>query len=365
MQLDENPISKKYREYSLKLHIGRLKEIRTRGSNRIDNTSPKTIDLLLQKKQRKEFIKKEKINDIEKDNKKLIEILTEISLGKRESITQKMIHSTKDTPNPKSLNNTFRKKEALRIIEDNEALIRRIQKTTAELSLQKLNKEWAIVSKYKSTISRKTPRYGSAEVVTSHLLPPIHGSAHEVGNFNDKSQRHDVNNNHIEASPPKSSRNNTNVCKKSKKKRTSPNKALSVSNDGSNKPEELVESEPKIVNESSGHYTQGNLESGDESKTFEKIEKNQILDSKPSFDDLEKNQSVKEIKDTQEHQKALDEIQGIDFYEENNISAEVYLDNNEKNKFLDNTTSIIDENESEHLIVLESESKEDQIVNIE
>ena len=173
--IEEKLTTKWYRDYSHKLHMQRLKDIKTHGSKRIDNSAPKTKESIPLQKQAKEFLRKEQVSSIAKKNIKLLQILTEISEGKRETVTQRILNSTKEAPTLKSLNINVRKKEARRIDEDNEAFIRRLNGRTAELSFKKFEEDWVVLSKYKDSISKKNYRYGSSQLSTR--LPRIENAS--------------------------------------------------------------------------------------------------------------------------------------------------------------------------------------------
>jgi hypothetical protein len=96
--IEEKLTTKWYRDYSHKLHMQRLKDIKTHGSKRIDNSAPKTKESIPLQKQAKEFLRKEQVSSIAKKNIKLLQILTEISEGKRETVTQRILNSTKEAP---------------------------------------------------------------------------------------------------------------------------------------------------------------------------------------------------------------------------------------------------------------------------
>lgn len=171
---EENNSERRYRDYSLRLHMQRLSQIKSRGSHRIDNSCPKTSEMILPQKQGQAYLKKAKKQDICKENGKFSEILGEISAGKRESVTQKILNSAKDGKNfKKSLNLSVRKKKAVRITEENEVFLKRIKQVPGDLSLEKLNKDWEMIGKYKNIIQRKTPRYSSSSFVQTVYLPPL------------------------------------------------------------------------------------------------------------------------------------------------------------------------------------------------
>ena len=162
--LEEKLTTKWYRDYSHKLHMQRLKEIKSHASKRIDNSAPRTKEKFLYQKQGKDFLEKEKKKSITKNNQQLLKILTEITAGKRETVTQKILSSSQNTPTVKSLNITVRKKEARRIDEDNEALVRRLNEKSTELSAKRFNDEWELITKYRESISKKTNRHGASHL---------------------------------------------------------------------------------------------------------------------------------------------------------------------------------------------------------
>lgn len=169
--LEEKLTTKWYRDYSHKLHIQRLQEIKSHASKRIDNSVPKTKDTIAPQKQGKEFLKKEKKKSITKNNQQLLKILTEITAGKRETTTQKILNSTRDAPLMKSLNKTVRKKEARRIDEDNEEMVRRLNDKKPGVSFKKLQEEWSIMNRYRESISKRGYRNESSHLVSR--LPPM------------------------------------------------------------------------------------------------------------------------------------------------------------------------------------------------
>ena len=171
--LEENLLEKKFRDNSLKLHVKRLHDIKTRGSHRIDNSYPRTREIVTPQQQGKKFLRKESFKGIIKGNQKFYEILKEVSAGKRETITQRILHSINYEPSRKTLNSSVRKRKETEINEENEAMFKRIENASTVFSVNKFNKEWDITSKYKSTITRRTPRYGSSDFVQTCYLPPL------------------------------------------------------------------------------------------------------------------------------------------------------------------------------------------------
>jgi hypothetical protein len=174
LKSDDSPLTKRFRDYSLQLHARRLEEIKTRGSPGIDNSVPRTKEFMKPCNQCKAFRKQEQNKSIVKQNQNFTKILEEISAGKRESATLKILNSAKDeSQRNKSLNKERRRKEMRKITRDNEMFAKRIQDAAAEVSYRKLQEEWATVSKYKDSIVRKTPRYSSTEIVNTSVLPKI------------------------------------------------------------------------------------------------------------------------------------------------------------------------------------------------
>ncbi|OMJ78795.1 hypothetical protein SteCoe_21322 [Stentor coeruleus] len=130
-------------------HSERIKDIKKKYSNRIDNSTPSTR----RNNSSTNFLRLEKKSQIHKNNIKLLNSITEISKGKRVSSTQLILDSIESLPKPKSLNVQSRRQDAQRIITDNEAMARRLNKSSG-LSFKKFDKEWHDTVKYKKTISK-------------------------------------------------------------------------------------------------------------------------------------------------------------------------------------------------------------------
>ncbi|OMJ88696.1 hypothetical protein SteCoe_9316 [Stentor coeruleus] len=130
-------------------HSERIKDIKNKYSNRIDNSVPRTR----RNNSSTKFLRLEKKSQIHKNNVKLLNSIAEISKGKRASSTQLILNSIESLPKPKSLNVQSRRHEAQRIITDNESMARRLCNSSG-LSFKKLDKEWHNTVKYKKTISK-------------------------------------------------------------------------------------------------------------------------------------------------------------------------------------------------------------------
>ena len=153
--VDEKLTTRKFRLHSHNLHKQRLTEIKNKASTRINNSVPRTLKF--QQIKLSGFITqvKERKTNIQKENMKIYQIISKISSGKRGSSIQMILDSVKGQSQPKSLNLTSRKKEAQRIIDDNEALARRLNETNHGVSFSKFDEEWLNVTKYMKSISKK------------------------------------------------------------------------------------------------------------------------------------------------------------------------------------------------------------------
>ena len=154
--LDEKITSRWFWIKSQEQHNQRVKLLKSKISTRIDNVPPKIrrnshISI--------KFHQSESKKKIQEENIKLLNSLTDISSGKRASSMNLILSSTKDIPKPKSLIQPYRKQEAKRIINDNEALAKRLMRSRNGLSFKKLDAEWQNSERYKKTISKAKFRF--------------------------------------------------------------------------------------------------------------------------------------------------------------------------------------------------------------
>jgi Hemingway/CFA97 len=148
--LDEKLTARWFWSKSQSNHSKRLQDIKHKLSNRIDNSQPRTRSDHRPLK----FLEVERKTEIHKENLKLLGVLADVSCGKRSTSIQIILDSVKALPKPKSLNLSYRKQEAKRIINENEAFAKRLMKNKHELSFKRLDKEWHNSVKYKKTISK-------------------------------------------------------------------------------------------------------------------------------------------------------------------------------------------------------------------
>jgi len=132
-------------------HSDRLKQIKGKFSARIDNCAPR-ISRLPNAGPR--FLEQERKTDIQVKNDKILGILIDISRGRRSTSTGTILESALNLPRKKSLNVIARKKEVEKINNDNEAMARRLMRTTQGVSFKKLDEEWKATVKYKKSISK-------------------------------------------------------------------------------------------------------------------------------------------------------------------------------------------------------------------
>ena len=151
---DENLTTKWFWSKSQERHTNRLKEIHSKNSPRINNTQPQKFKHHQTAKPRSSYYGTLVETEIYNSNQKLLGMLTDISSGWRFSSTHVIIDSANNLPKPKSLNYEDRKQESQRIISDNEAIAKRLLRTTNSLSIQKLTEEYSAVLKYKNAISK-------------------------------------------------------------------------------------------------------------------------------------------------------------------------------------------------------------------
>ncbi|OMJ92464.1 hypothetical protein SteCoe_4806 [Stentor coeruleus] len=147
--LDEKLTNRWFWSKSQTRHTEKLKEIKKHNAGRIDNSAPKTR----RNNSTSKFLELEKKIEMNRNNIKLLSSLTDISSGKRATSTRLILNSIGTLPKPKSLNVQSRKKEAQRIITDNEAFARRLN-NSQNLSMKKLDKEWHDNKKYIKNVSK-------------------------------------------------------------------------------------------------------------------------------------------------------------------------------------------------------------------
>lgn len=181
---DEKLTSRVFRLYSHKLHKQRLVDIKSKLSTRINNSVPRTLKYQQIKRTGYMSQVKERKSNINRENEKIFQMITQISGGKRGSSIQYIIETTRQSPKPKSLNLPTRKKEAQRIIEENYALAQRLSESTRGVSFKKFDEDWSNTTRYLNSISKRNirklpkidelnkhlPSFASSEIGSKKLL---------------------------------------------------------------------------------------------------------------------------------------------------------------------------------------------------
>ena len=171
--VDEKLTTRVFRLYSHKMHKKRLIDIKSKASNRINNSVPRTLKY--QNIKRSGYVSqvKERISNIMRENQKNYRIMGDISAGRRGTSVHQILDSVRGIPQPKSLNLPSRKREAQRIIDDNEALAKRLNESNRGVSFQKFDDDWENVTKYMISISKKNIRKLPTLENYSRILPSI------------------------------------------------------------------------------------------------------------------------------------------------------------------------------------------------
>lgn len=149
--MDEKITSRWFWTKSQQRHSNRLKEIKKKASDRIDNSPPRVSRL---SNTGQKFLKQERKLEIQAKNDKILGILVDISRGRRSTSTGVILESASNLPRKKSLNSIIRKQQVVKINKDNEALAKRIFNTSRDLSFKQLDQEWKETVKYKKSISK-------------------------------------------------------------------------------------------------------------------------------------------------------------------------------------------------------------------
>ena len=154
---EENLECRRYRERSNRIHMKKLKDIKSRNFS----IEPSTTQFDLVNKRKNKF----KENEVNRQNMMLYDRLTKIS---------ERIQNKNQIKGPKSLNVSMRKKEAERIIQGNFEFVKRLAGKESIFSFKKLRREIEIQEKYKNTISRHNLHERLQKITDSELkLPPI------------------------------------------------------------------------------------------------------------------------------------------------------------------------------------------------
>jgi hypothetical protein len=174
--VETNPSTIRYREYTLQLHKRKLKEIQQQSTGRLTAPQGEMSKYLKAKPQPYHEMGKfhaERHAVIKRENQLLLDKLVEISQGKR-PVNSSNVSKILSAPQPKSLNINYRKKEAVRIAAENEALARRLMEKSPHLSKRRLDMQYENAVKYKKQISKSYLFRRRAKSKMS--LPPIEES---------------------------------------------------------------------------------------------------------------------------------------------------------------------------------------------
>lgn len=154
---EENLESRWYREHSIRIHMKRLNDIKSRNFS-IEHSPTRFYSVNRRKNRFKQ-------NEVVRENIMLYDKLTMISERK---------HNKNQVKGPKSLNISIRKKEADRIIQDNFEFVKRLTEKESIFSVRKLRKDFDEQEKYKNSISRHNLHERLRKITDSELrLPPI------------------------------------------------------------------------------------------------------------------------------------------------------------------------------------------------
>ena len=142
---DYAPTAKWYRNYSHSLHRKRLKDIESKKSCRVDQSEPHSFKILPKLKRDVRAIQKERDEEIQRKNCKI--------LSKLKAMGGYL--SSKQLSGPASLNFTSRKRETETIIEENQAMVRRLQNATSTLKKKHFLDEYKSTIRYRENASKK------------------------------------------------------------------------------------------------------------------------------------------------------------------------------------------------------------------
>ena len=134
-------------------HTKNLQMIRSQSSNRIDNSTPLTMQISKNRIKCKEFLKNEEYKKIFQKNQAILKSLDEISNRKVKTMQKKF--SIEFFGGPKTLNMNYRKKQLEKIAYENDFIMKQITNKESSLSNKKLKEDYLQSLKYKKTLSKK------------------------------------------------------------------------------------------------------------------------------------------------------------------------------------------------------------------
>eukprot|EP00948_MAST-09A_sp_MAST-9A-sp1_P003571 g3571.t1 len=138
-----------------RIHEQKLNEIgrRKRGTGTLDNKAPKTTRMKhLKNKAKKEQMLEEQFSRIEKENRLLLKKMTEIM-----SQPPAYVKKQRKTPAFRSLNTTHRRREILRINQENQALMKRIKSVKPQYDHKVWERQSKVQHNYAKSISNFQP----------------------------------------------------------------------------------------------------------------------------------------------------------------------------------------------------------------
>eukprot|EP00743_Colponemidia_sp_Colp-15_P001477 GILK01001616.1.p1 GENE.GILK01001616.1~~GILK01001616.1.p1 ORF type:complete len:393 (-),score=64.20 GILK01001616.1:234-1412(-) len=186
MHADDDPLNKWWQSHCLELHHQRLAEV----APTIDDTAPKTRHAVSNRESagKKIFLEEERAAQIHHENQILLKKLVKISQSTTDPSKKVKPASTSG---PRTLNEVFRKKEAKRIAEENQLLVRRILQGGSQYSTRKWTQDYQKSEDYKRNISRYGPLAASRQAAVSGSmrkstrLPPISGGSDSEMNIDE------------------------------------------------------------------------------------------------------------------------------------------------------------------------------------
>lgn len=145
---DDAPTAQWGRDHELLLHKKRLQEIKFSPAGHFRMKLPTTKKFLPFLSQNFRIVLRAKDQKIQRENLFVMNRLAQITVEH----TNFQVHIRQG---PLSLNFPLRKREALRIEEENQAVLKRLTQVESPLAKQKFVKDYAASVRYRNTISRR------------------------------------------------------------------------------------------------------------------------------------------------------------------------------------------------------------------
>ncbi|KAL4453740.1 hypothetical protein ABPG74_009636 [Tetrahymena malaccensis] len=162
-------------ERNQEIHLKKLRDIKSNFRAK----SPFSYEI---NKKKKEQLQETKHTEIERENRILLEKITNIMQNKQITMSMKRVMS------PKSLNQTVRKKKLVQIAEENQFLLRRLQEKRSNYDIAQYEQQWANTKSFINTITgySKTPKqssyYGSSPTSSENALMNNQSFSHSRNN---------------------------------------------------------------------------------------------------------------------------------------------------------------------------------------